>query len=163
MIARVSISAAAVGLVIAAAPHVPVLVWNASASAPCGFYAGQARERFGKGDLVLAHLPIVARHLASMRDYLPWGVPVVKRIAAVSGDWICARGLTISINGRAVAQRRNVDGRGRLLPTWQGCIRLDADHLFLLMAGVRDSFDGRYFGPIRRSAIIEKLTPLWTW
>ena len=98
-----------------------------------------------------------------MRDYLPWGVPVVKRIAAVPGDRICAQGRIISINGRAVAQRRNADGRGRLLPKWQGCITLDADHVFLLMAGVPGSFDGRYFGPIRRSAIIEKLTPLWTW
>lgn len=163
MIARVSISAAAVGLVIAAAPHVPLLVWNASASAPRGFYAGQARERFGKGDLVLAHLPAAARHLASARAYLPWGVPVVKRIAAVPGDRICAQGRIISINARAVAQRRNADSRGRLLPKWYGCMTLDADYVFLLMAGVPDSFDGRYFGPIRRTAIIEKLTPLWTW
>jgi type IV secretory pathway protease TraF len=32
----------------------------------------------------------------------------------------------------------------------------------LLMPGVPASFDGRYFGPIRASAVIGKLVPLWT-
>jgi type IV secretory pathway protease TraF len=36
------------------------------------------------------------------------------------------------------------------------------DELFLLMEGVPGSFDGRYFGPVNRSAIIGRLVPLWT-
>ena len=35
--------------------------------------------------------------------------------------------------------------------------------VFLLMAHVPDSFDGRYFGTVRRRAVIGRLTPLWTW
>ncbi|NJO35955.1 MAG: S26 family signal peptidase, partial [Rhodospirillales bacterium] len=34
--------------------------------------------------------------------------------------------------------------------------------VFLLMEGVADSFDGRYFGPVPTASIIGRLAPLWT-
>ncbi len=111
---------------------------------------------------MLARLPDAAQKLAAERGYLPAGVPLVKRIAALSGDQVCAVGMTITINDRAVAERLESDSKGRPLPSWQGCRLLRRDEVFLLMEGVPDSFDGRYFGPVTRSAIIGKLIPLWT-
>ena len=110
----------------------------------------------------LAELPPDARRLAVARGYLPDGVPLVKRIAALGGDRVCAVDDAVFVNGRAVAGRLARDGLGRPLPRWTGCRVLADDELFLLMEGVSGSFDGRYFGPVRRAAIIGRLAPLWT-
>jgi conjugative transfer signal peptidase TraF len=141
----------------------PRLVWNASASAPLGLYRVE-RERVPKrGDLVLARLPAAAHALAAARDYLPSGVPVVKRIAALGGDLVCANSGIVVIENRVVADQLAIDGAGRPLPAWNACRVLAADEAFLLMQGVPDSFDSRYFGPVRTRAIIGRLVPLWTW
>jgi type IV secretory pathway protease TraF len=57
----------------------------------------------------------------------------------------------------------DADAAGRPLATWTGCRLLPSDEVFLLMPDVPASLDGRYFGPLPRSAIIERLVPLWTW
>lgn len=159
--------ATVLALVLLALPTVgrlpPELVWNVTASAPVGLYLVQSPRHLETGDLVLAQPPHGAAILAAKRGYLPLGIPLVKRIAALRGDEICAHGRAISINGRAVAHRLKQDHARRGLPAWQGCDRLGANAAFLLMADVPDSFDGRYFGPVHRAAILGKLRPLWTY
>ena len=138
----------------------PWLVWNASASAPIGLY----RVLPGKpasGDLVLVRTPDSARQLTAERGYLPQDVPLVKRVAALDGDTVCAADDVISVNGRVVAERLAHDRLGRQLPSWSGCHLLDGGEAFLLMEGVADSFDGRYFGPVPTASIIGRLAPLW--
>ncbi|ASY43913.1 S26 family signal peptidase [Sphingobium xenophagum] len=142
-------------------PPLPRLIWNASASAPIGLYAVSPGITPARGDMVIARLPAEARELAARRRYLPRNVPLVKRVAAVAGDTICAAGRTVTVNGKAVAERRGADAAGRSLPTWQGCVRLARGMVFLLMAEAPDSFDGRYFGPTRARDVIGKATPLW--
>jgi len=140
----------------------PRLIWNASASAPIGFYWRVASGP-SRGDLVLARAPLWARKLAAERRYLPLNVPIVKRVAAVAENVVCASGEAISIDGYLVARRLPSDRMGRPLPQWEGCETLGAGEFFLLMADVPDSFDGRYFGVTERRDIIGRLVPLWTW
>ncbi|MGE4061678.1 MAG: conjugative transfer signal peptidase TraF [Sphingomonadales bacterium] len=149
-----------VGLAMLAQPA-PWLVWNASASAPIGLYR-VLPGKLVRGDLVLVHTPDSVRHLAAERGYLPATAPLVKRIAALDGDVICAAANVISVNGRVVAERLARDRLGRPLPAWTGCQTLETNDVFLLMEDVASSFDGRYFGPVRRAAIIGRLAPLWT-
>jgi len=80
----------------------------------------------------------------------------------LGGDVVCAFGDAISIDGRPIATRLRRDRMGRPLPGWSGCRRLGDGEVFLLMEGVADSFDGRYFGPVPASSIIGRLVPLWT-
>lgn len=148
-----------IGLATLARPA-PWLVWNASASAPIGLYR-VLPGKLVRGDLVLVHTPDSVRQLAAERGYLPQNVPLVKRVAALDGDIVCAAGDVISVNGRVVAERLARDRLGRPLPTWTGCHLLDDGEVFLLMEGVSDSFDGRYFGQIPTTAIIGRLVPLW--
>ncbi len=139
----------------------PRLVWNATASAPIGLYAIQASATAHTGDMVLAWTPASVRALAAARRYIPSNVPLIKRIAAGAGDTVCARGISIVIDGHQVARRRLADGRGRALPWWTGCRTLRAGECFLLTAESPNSFDGRYFGPVPLSSILGRATLLW--
>lgn len=145
------------------ATPLPRLVYNASASAPLGFYRVYASDPIGKGDLVLAHLPEPAARFAADRRYLPPSVPVVKRVAALAGDLVCANSGVVVINDRVAADTLLIDREGRPLPAWEGCRVLAPGEVFLLMENVPASFDGRYFGPISSAAVIGRLMPLWTW
>jgi conjugative transfer signal peptidase TraF len=144
-----------------AAPPRPWLVWNASASAPTGLYAVQPGTAAARGEMVIARIPAAVRDLAARRHYIPANVPLVKRVAGVAGDRICAAGDTITINGRRVAVRLATDRLGRSLPRWNGCRTLRDGTLFLLMAETPDSFDGRYFGPTAAGDVIGPATTLW--
>ena len=142
-------------------PPRPLLVWNASASAPEGLYRVGAATVLESGDMVIARLPDLARRIAARRGYLPANVPLVKRVAAIGGDLICARGTTISVNGQPLVERRRFDGLGRPMPWWTGCVRLRGRSVFLIMTASPDSFDGRYFGPTRQEEIIGRARLIW--
>lgn len=162
---RVALALGALGLGLigfsAFADPPPMLVWNASASAPIGLYrvVPGAPER---GGLVLVRTPKSVAQLAAERGYLPLGVPLVKRVAALSGDEVCAFNEAIVIDGTVVTGRFETDRAGRPLPWWNGCRALTGDELFLLIDGVSGSFDSRYFGPVSRANVIGRLVPLWT-
>jgi len=144
----------------AALHRMPILVWNASASVPIGLYrviSGAPK----RDDFVLVRTPDSVKMLADERGYLPVGVPLVKHIAAVVGDDVCALNLAVTINEKVVARQLESDRAGRPLPHWNGCRKLDQDEYFLLTEAA-DSFDSRYFGPVARANIIGRLVPLWT-
>jgi conjugative transfer signal peptidase TraF len=138
----------------------PLLVWNASASAPIGLYAVSSLDDVRAGEMVIAWTPEPSRSLAAERRYLPSNVPLVKRVAAVAGDRVCAIGEAIWVNGRHVGARRDADGRGRPMPAWTGCRDLLEGEHFLLMDSP-DSFDGRYFGVTRREDLLGRAVLLW--
>lgn len=152
--------AAVLGLTLVA-PPVPRLVWNLSASAPTGLYWVRPNTRPLRGTIVIARLPRAYRNLAATRRYLPANVPLVKRVAALEGDRVCADGSAITINGRLAATRLRADAAGRPMPWWQGCRTLGRDEIFLLMADVAGSFDGRYFGPSSRADVLGRARLIW--
>jgi conjugative transfer signal peptidase TraF len=137
-----------------------LLVWNATASAPVGLYRVESRAPVRRGDMVVAWAPPPARSLAAARHYVPVNVPLVKRVAALGGDRICAHQSAVQINGRRVARRMMRDWAGRAMPWWNGCRTLGAGDYFLLMDDLR-SFDGRYFGVTRAGDLVGKARPLW--
>jgi len=142
-------------------PPSPRLVWNASASAPLGLYAVDPHAVLTTGDMVIARVPQPMRRMSAARGYIPAKVPLVKRIAAVPGDMICATGDAIFVRGRWVARRLARDGTGRMLPWWNGCILLHDRQYFLLMEEAPASFDGRYFGVTKSADIVGKARLLW--
>lgn len=142
-------------------PPRPLLLWNDSASMAVGLYSVSAPAFPRVGDIVIAWAPPPARRLAAVRHYLPFGVPLVKRVAARSGDRVCAVHDRILIDGRTVARRRAHDPSGRPMPWWSGCSDLRPGELFLLSARGADSFDGRYFGPTRAAELVGRARLLW--
>ena len=145
-----------------AVPPRPLLVWNASASAPIGLYRVTSGAPLVHGDMVIAWVPATARMFAARRHYLPANVPLVKRVVAVAGDTVCAVGPRVSVNGNIVAERRRFDAARRRLPWWEGCATLGKGELLLLMTDAPDSFDGRYFGPTRADEVIGRARLIWS-
>ncbi len=146
----------------AVAPAAPALVWNASASVPVGLYRVQPIAQMVLTDIVVVRPPEeLARFLAS-NGYLPRGVPLLKRIAALSGQRVCRTGLEITVDDVPFGEALEHDRRGRPLPVWQGCQVLEPDQVFLLNPDRPDSLDGRYFGPLPLATIVGRARPLWT-
>lgn len=142
-------------------PPRPAFVWNASASSPVGLYRVSAADRLARGDMVVAWAPPGARALAARRHYLPANVPLVKRVAAVAGDWVCAEGDLVFVNEALVARRRRADPSGRPLPWWSDCRALGDGEAFLLMPDGATSFDGRYFGISAAGDIVGRARLIW--
>jgi len=157
---RIGLTAgASIALIGSSALTGPLLVRNASASSPSGFYAiagGQPRV----GEYVVAWPPAKAARLAAARGYLPDNVPLVKTMIAGPGDKICAKAARVSVNGRVVVVRERADRAGRRLPWWRGCHTLSQDELLLLGLSDPASFDGRYFGPTKVADLIGRASLL---
>lgn len=153
---------AAIALPVAMTPPVR-LVYNATASAPLGWYVVVPVQEAGVGDVVLAHLPSSAARFADERHYLPESVPILKRVGAVAGQWVCVRNGVLTVDRELPVRLLERDGFGRPLTPWRGCHALKVDELFLLSHDSPASFDSRYFGPIPRRLVIGRAVALWTW
>ena len=109
-----------------------------------------------------AFAPEPARRLAARRGYVPYDVPLVKRVAAAAGDRVCAAGPDIFIDGKRAARRLRFDLKHRPLPWWEGCRTLQRGEAFLLSRSVPRAFDGRYFAVTTSRQIIGQAVCLWT-
>ena len=138
----------------------PLLIWNATASAPIGLYRIHPDRDPAIGTLVAVAPPERLARWLSARSYLPEGVPLLKAVAAKAGQRVCRVGSAVSVDARPVAIARARDDRGRPLPVWRGCRTLEPGEIFLLNPSVPDSLDGRYFGPLPASTVIGRATPL---
>jgi conjugative transfer signal peptidase TraF len=154
---------AALLLITLAMVHVaPRLVWNASASVPVGLYEISPATPLEVTDLVAVAAPEPLAAFLADRGYMPRGVPLLKRVAALPGQTVCRSGGDITVDGITAGNALDRDRVGRTLPIWQGCHRLGASELFLMNIGVRDSLDGRYFGALALTTVIGRATPLYT-
>lgn len=154
-----------VTLAIAIASFIPIpirLVWNASASAPIGLYGIETTRHLAVTDLV-AVMP--SKPLADFmvdRGYIGRGAPLMKRVMALPGQEVCRTGRRITVDGVSLGDALDRDRMGRALPVWRGCRRIADGDVFLMNPDIRDSLDGRYFGPIAARSVIGRATPLYT-
>jgi len=140
----------------------PLVIWNASASVPIGFYAITPVDRPAVGDLVAVRPPEPLADWLFDGGYLGRDTPLLKHVAALPGSEVCRHGPTILVDGAAVAEAHESDRLDRPLPAWQGCRTLRAGEVFFLNVDHPSSLDGRYFGPLGAETIIGRATPIWT-
>lgn len=143
-------------------PATPRLIWNASASTPIGLYALEPADRLEVTDLVALHAPDPLARFLAARGYLPAGVLLLKRVLGVPGQTVCRTGGTITVDGIEMGEALPRDRDGRDLPSWRGCRRIADDELFLMNWQIPDSLDGRYFGPVPKTAIVGRAMPVLT-
>lgn len=165
MTRRMLVLAGVVAVATLATLTVPVsryAVWNATASVPTGLYAIRGKASLRVRERVAIEPPHALRQLLAARNYLPTGVPLLKRIAAVSGQRVCRIADSITIDGAYVGAALARDRLGRPLPVWAGCRVLRTGELFVMNPAAPDSFDGRYFGVLRLADVIGRAKPVWT-
>ena len=135
-----------------------LILYNPSDSIPKGLYLRDGSELV-RGSIVTIRSIDAAPDYAANRNFVDDGDRFLKRIAAMEGDTVCAKGSAVSVNGKPVAERAEVDAAGDPLPSWTGCVTLDADLAFLL-GDHPGSFDGRYWGISERANLIGPWRPL---
>lgn len=147
----------------------PRLTYNPSDSVAVGWYridpfdprTASLPRPLSVNSIVLVPLPAEAGALAAQRGYLPVRVPLLKRVGAIAPQEVCIVGGIVRIDGVPSAAVLRADRLGRPLPSWPQCRRLEPGELFLLSVTNPASFDSRYFGPVRASAVIGVAHPLW--
>ncbi len=154
---------AVIGIAATSATDMPTkLAWNATASAPIGFYTIERADRIEVPELVAVRPPEPLAGFMVERGYVGRDVPLLKRVAGLPGQRVCRTGRAITVDGVAMGDALDRDRIGRALPVWQGCRVIADGQLFLMNWDVSDSLDGRYFGPIPASFVIGRALPLWT-
>jgi conjugative transfer signal peptidase TraF len=138
-----------------------LFLWNASPSAPIGLYHLQSIDHLGPRVLVAVAPPDPIAAFIAERGYLPVDVPLLKHVAGLPGQIVCRIGRSITVDGGALGEAQQIDSLGRPMPVWQGCRRITSDEVFLMNPEAENSLDGRYFGPIPRSAILTAAIPIW--
>lgn len=137
----------------------PRLIWNVTASTPVGLYVLAPVYHPQVGDLVAALPPEPVAGFLASGGYLPKGVPLLKRVAAIAGQTVCRFGTVVTVDRVVVGAARERDSRDRVLPVWRGCRVIAAGELFL-MNPHPDSLDGRYFGPLPAASLLGRAVPL---
>ena len=135
------------------------LIWNRTASAPTGLY-WLNDDPFTLGRWVVVSATSDDAQWAQTQGFVGKDWPLLKQIAAVTGDEICRVDGEISVNGMTIGNAKTIDSRGRSLPVWTGCQVLSEAEVFL-MNPHPDSLDGRYFGPTDLSDLDGVAALIW--
>ena len=140
---------------------------NTTESLPRGLYVTTARdtalvEFCPEEPFASMALQRGYRSQGSCRD---GGMPLLKPVVAVPGDLVAFSDRGIGVNGRLLENTAplSADSFGRALPVWPfGTYRVAPDEVWVASSYTPRSFDSRYFGPIPRTAIRERIRPLIT-
>jgi conjugative transfer signal peptidase TraF len=149
----------ALGALAATPAPAPILI-NESPSLPEGLYRHRPDALIDRGAVVALRQPASARPWLA-RLGVPAEVRLIKRVAGVPGDLVCADGRMLLSAFHAVPVRSH-DPAGAPLPRWTDCRRLGPDEL-LVLGDTAASFDSRYFGPVRRDQIDGVYQAVATW
>jgi conjugative transfer signal peptidase TraF len=145
---------------------------NGTRSEPVGIYWAVGTD-LAKGDFLFAlppAEPVFA--LAKERAYLgpgpsPAGTSgLIKQVAALAGDRVTIKDDGVWVNGVRLKNSapRPADSAGRpLRPYYLNDYALGADEMLLMSDYSPASFDGRYFGPLKRTSIQSVIVPIITW
>lgn len=136
-----------------------LLLYNYTDSLPYGIYLlhpGQPE----KGDLVAIKPGGLAVKLIRERHYLRNGAYLLKYIVGVKDDSVCTEKGVLSVDGVNYGGIDAFDREGRQLPQYSFCGRLK-DGYIVAIKGMKNSFDSRYYGPIKTEDIIGIATPFW--
>lgn len=129
----------------------PVLAfWNRGLSAPPGLYVYRHAPPARPGEMVVLRDP--------PRFRLRW---LLKRVEGVEGDRYCweESSGTHRLNGRLMPPP-DPDALSVGIPVWRGCATLARGELVGYGRGA-ESYDSRYFGPVREADLWGVYAPFW--
>jgi conjugative transfer signal peptidase TraF len=166
------LSMAAVPLICIALAAPAGLRINMTASMPRGLWrVSPVRSPIARGAVISLCPPDSAVFRRAMhRGYITSGgcpggyEPLLKPVAAISGDVVSVTAAGIAVNGILVANTAALaqDSAGRMLqPLPLGVYRVSPGDVWVLSGHDSRSFDSRYFGAVPAAKIAGVARPLW--
>ena len=130
---------------------------NVSGSLPYGLYRlAPVPPSLPRGTVVLLPVPVPVQHVWSR-----W-IPLLKPVAAIQGDTVCAQEGGLWVNGQAYGPLLRM-AHGRPLPHMlEGCAEVGEGEVFLASHTV-GSLDSRYFAGVRIADLTAQAIPVLTW
>lgn len=92
-------------------------------------------------------------------DYIPEEYPLLKRVVAQSGDFVCIKD-TFVVNGESISTVATADSRGRRLTPVSFCGPVPQG-FSIVASPLPTSLDSRYFGAVPTSTLT-RAHPIWT-
>jgi conjugative transfer signal peptidase TraF len=145
---------------------------NITRSIPLGLYWASLSELEKGSYVVFCPSPAATFDEARKRKYISTGFCpgrysyMMKRVFGVSGDVVSIADDGVRVNGTLLplSLPREADLAGRAMPHYRlNDYRLDDSELLLMSDVSARSFDGRYFGLVKRAQIKDVVRPVWTW
>ncbi len=165
---RILLTVAGVGVALFVAGDILGIRVNLSPSLPRGLYVVTGDPAAKLVEFCPAE-PFAS--LAAERGYRPKGscpdgaAPLLKPVAAVSGDEVEVTADGLAVNGVPIPNTRphRADSKHRPLRAWPNGSYLVAPGMVWVASSYNPrSFDSRYFGPVAVRSIRERLRPLLT-
>lgn len=136
------------------------VVYQVTPSMPEGFYWRMPPKHLHRNDIVIFYPPSSILLFMHQHHLVPKDGWVMKYILGVPGDFVCKKQGYVWINQYKIARVQQYYQPGRKLPNTPFCRRLGTQEYLLMSTKVVHSFDGRYFGPVKKQHIIGEMIPL---
>lgn len=134
-----------------------IFIWNGSASAPVGLYVKVSSENLALDDFVLVKtgnkLDPISELFPTKPTYL------LKHIELLPGERYRVDGSSV-FTERQVFKRQETSLNGIKLPRLEDGTYLVPDNHYFVANFPEKSYDSRYFGPVAKSDIAEKVVPV---
>ena len=140
-----------------------LIVYNHTNSISRGFYrlSYDRTSALKRGELIVFDVPKPFRKMVIERHWLNENDTLTKPVAATDGDHVCTDNRSVRVKAASYGEVKSHDSKGRQLPWYHQCSSVKKDDIFVFI-NHSNSFDSRYYGPIKVDAIKAKAVPLWT-
>lgn len=146
------------------------LLINVTPSMPFGLYIEDHRT-IGRGDVVSMCLAEPHKTLAIRMGYIREGGSgckgvnsLIKEVIALPGDDVVLKDDYIIVNKQKyLFPTKYIDSHGRKLQVYPRGVYSNTSGYWTIGVNDKNSWDSRYFGPVEKRGILNKLRPLITW
>lgn len=143
------------------------VIINVSPSMPEGIYIKSECD-IQRGSIVAVCLPPAYQAIGLKQKYIEIGntchgaYPLIKQVIAVPGDNVALKNNVIVVNGKLFFYKTlAVDSTGRPLSNYPRGTYAHTDGYWLIGTAAKNSWDSRYWGPVRRTQILYPLRVVW--
>lgn len=132
------------------------ITYSGTPSMPQGFYVLTPPNDIKRYDIVRFLPPKPAQIFLATRHWAPANNLLLKYVFGMPGDFVCITEDKIFINDKIIGPVYKDYAPDKHLPRVKFCGKLLQDQYLLLSNHIQRSFDGRYFGPVKKEFIFNK-------
>lgn len=136
-----------------------LIIYNPTASVPEGFYR-YAGKQIQTGSIILFDTPDIVKKYTQEHHNTKSLDHFLKPVLAVGGDRVCYENGRFFLNAEEFSGVQKTDSYGNDLPIWAECRVLMPDEVFVYSDRIKNSFDSRYYGPVKKDRILGVFVPL---